>query len=304
MKREHFFCALALMGWATLASAQTEKPKTDKPQAEKPKPTEPAVKPENTKAMLMCHKASNIIGAKVENPAGENLGKVEELVINPSSGGIEYAVLSFGGFLGMGDKLFALPFSLFKPRVDVDPGPDDLAFTLDVDKAKMEKAPGFPKDNWPDLSTTWCDGIDKYYGCRRAAGALEENSKLKLNKASDLMGSNVHNTANEELGEVKELVIDPQAARVNYFVMSSGGVLGIGDKLFAIPWETLKITADEDGDQKLVLNATKERLENAPEFKEKDWDRMSDPVWVEEVYVFYGVRPYWGKTTSEASSPR
>ena len=55
------------------------------------------------------------------------------------------------------------------------------------------------------------------------ARALDENSKLKLNKASDLMGSDVNNTANEEIGEIKELVIDPEAARVNYFVMSSGG---------------------------------------------------------------------------------
>jgi sporulation protein YlmC with PRC-barrel domain len=106
------------------------------------------------------------------------------------------------------------------------------------------------------------------------------------------MGMNVTNPNNDDVGKIKELVLDPRRSRVSYFVMQSGGFLGMGDKSFAIPWTALTIDSKEKKD-KLILNVTKERLEKAPEFVAKDWDRMSDPVWLGDVYKYYGVRPYW-----------
>ena len=62
-------------------------------------------------------KASSIIGTNVVNPDGEMLGDVKEIVIDPRTGRVAYAVVSFGGFLGMGTKLFAIPFSALKYNV-------------------------------------------------------------------------------------------------------------------------------------------------------------------------------------------
>ena len=90
--------------------------------------------------------ASTIIGDPVHNAMDENLGKIEDLMIDLSSGRIAYAVLSFGGFLGMGNKLFAVPFRAMK--VDTE----RHAFVLDVPKDRLKDAPGFDKDNWPDVS--------------------------------------------------------------------------------------------------------------------------------------------------------
>jgi sporulation protein YlmC with PRC-barrel domain len=90
--------------------------------------------------------ASTIIGDPVHNAVDENLGKIEDLMIDLSSGRIAYAVLSFGGFLGMGNKLFAVPFRAMK--VDTE----KHAFVLDVPKDRLKDAPGFDKDNWPDVS--------------------------------------------------------------------------------------------------------------------------------------------------------
>jgi sporulation protein YlmC with PRC-barrel domain len=90
--------------------------------------------------------ASTIIGDPVHNAMDENLGKIEDLMIDLSSGRIAYAVLSFGGFLGMGNKLFAVPFRAMK--VDTE----KHAFVLDVPKDRLKDAPGFDKDNWPDVS--------------------------------------------------------------------------------------------------------------------------------------------------------
>jgi sporulation protein YlmC with PRC-barrel domain len=266
-----------------------------------PRYTETSVGRAQSTKVPFCHEASEVMGSDVRNESGEDLGEVEDLVIDASSGSIEYAVLSFGGVLGIGDKLFAIPFSHFEAP-EVPESSQQAYFTLDVPKAKLENAPGFPKDNWPDLSHTWCSGVDQYYG--KTSKAVEDSERFRLNKASDLLGQNIENTNDENLGEIDELVLDADRDRINYFVLESGGVLGMGDKHFAIPWEALKITVDEDQDQQFVLNVTEDRLKNAPVYNENEWPRMSDPMWVRDVYEFYGVRPYWRASPPHTGSPR
>jgi sporulation protein YlmC with PRC-barrel domain len=103
--------------------------------------------------------ASTLAGDKVRNSAGETLGTLDEIMIDIPTGRIAYAVLSFGGILGMGSKLFALPWSSL--RLDED----EKHFVLNVDKKTLEAAPGFDKDNWPDMTNTaWGSEIFRYYG--------------------------------------------------------------------------------------------------------------------------------------------
>ena len=90
--------------------------------------------------------ASTLIGDRVVNRQGEDLGKIEDLMIDPEQGRVGYAVLSFGGFLGMGDKLFAVPMQALKLSRE------DKWFVLDVDKERLKNAPGFDKDRWPDIT--------------------------------------------------------------------------------------------------------------------------------------------------------
>jgi len=105
--------------------------------------------------------ASTMIGNKILNPAGEQLGSIKELMIDPDDGFIIYAVLSFGGFLGLGDKLFAIPWEAL--TLDTE----NHAFILDVDKEALKNAPGFDKDHWPDnaqYNAGWLLDIYEYYG--------------------------------------------------------------------------------------------------------------------------------------------
>jgi sporulation protein YlmC with PRC-barrel domain len=105
--------------------------------------------------------ASTLKGDKVVNAAGEDLGKVQEIMIDTPTGRVAYVVLSFGGFLGMGDKLFAIPWD----RFSLDE--ENKQFVLNIDREKLEKAPGFDKDNWPDMAeTSWGTRIYTYYGSR------------------------------------------------------------------------------------------------------------------------------------------
>lgn len=101
--------------------------------------------------------ANTIKGDKVINMAGEHLGKIEDLMIDLEYGRVVYAVLSFGGFLGIGDKLFAIPWEALSVR------PHEHAFALNFSKELLEKAEGFDKDNWP-LTREQLANIYTYYG--------------------------------------------------------------------------------------------------------------------------------------------
>ena len=110
----------------------------------------------NISEMLTAH---TIMGTKVVNQAGENLGEVKDLAIGLDKGCINYAVLEFGGFLGMGEKLFAIPWQAF--TVDQD----NERLVLNVPKEKLENAPGFDNANWPDFADqTWMQQTNSYYG--------------------------------------------------------------------------------------------------------------------------------------------
>jgi sporulation protein YlmC with PRC-barrel domain len=103
--------------------------------------------------------AHTLCGDAVVNGRGENLGKLEELMIDLEGGRVAYAVLSFGGFLGLGSKLFAVPFE----SLEVDG--ENKRFVLDVPREKLEEAPGFDKDDWPDFADrSFGTKVYGYYG--------------------------------------------------------------------------------------------------------------------------------------------
>lgn len=102
--------------------------------------------------------ASTLAGNKVVNKQNEDLGKIEDLMIDTTKGAVDYAVLSFGGVLGIGDKLFAIPMS----RISVDTNNERCV--LNVDKERLKDAPGFDKDNWPNTADPkWQTRINDYY---------------------------------------------------------------------------------------------------------------------------------------------
>jgi sporulation protein YlmC with PRC-barrel domain len=103
--------------------------------------------------------ASTLMGDTVRNTRDEELGNLEEIMLDLDKGQIAYAVLSCGGFLGFGDKYFAVPWQ----ALIVDTEKKEIV--LDISKEKLEKAPGFDKDNWPHtLNRNWLVDVYSYYG--------------------------------------------------------------------------------------------------------------------------------------------
>jgi len=103
--------------------------------------------------------------------------------------------------------------------------------------------------------------------------------------ADTLMGNDVYNNDGEDLGDIKEFMIDMSSGRVAYAVLSFGGLLGMGDKLFAVPWSALKL---DTANKRFKLGVMKDALKDAPGFDKDHWPSMADKTWANDVHKFYG----------------
>ena len=103
--------------------------------------------------------SGSLKNTKIVNLDGEDIGTLDEIMLHAGSGDVAYAVVSFGGFLGMGDKLFAVPWNAL--TVDTD----EHRLVLDADRKRLENAPGFDKDAWPTTADeSWMTDLHTHYG--------------------------------------------------------------------------------------------------------------------------------------------
>jgi sporulation protein YlmC with PRC-barrel domain len=131
----------------------------------------------------------------------------------------------------------------------------------------------------------------------RTSGARADKSGPgpRLMTASTLEGNKVVNLQGETLGEIREIMLDVPRGRIAYAVMASGGLLGIGDKLFALPFSALTLDTDR---KCFVIDAPKEKVQNAPGFDKDHWPDSADLTWQKAVHSHYGSAPYWESSTS------
>jgi len=261
---------------------------------------------------VVTRRLSKCIGKDVYNHDGKKIGDVKDVVLDGGTNRVSYIVVSYGGIAGIGDKLFAVPWKAMEYR-SVEP---DKTF-LNVSEDTMKNAPGFDEKHWPDMaSKTFRDDIDRYYG---KTGDMKSDMKhdmdnmkhdmndakvdadkpiinsgngkvdmkdglLWVRRASAVIGADVRSPANENLGSIEDLVVNAHTGQIQYAVLSFGGVLGIGDKLFAIPINSLQAKAE---DEKFVLDVTKDRLKNAPGFNKKNWPDFADASFRTSVDDYY-----------------
>jgi sporulation protein YlmC with PRC-barrel domain len=107
----------------------------------------------------------------------------------------------------------------------------------------------------------------------------------QLMGADTLLGNDVYNNADEDLGDIKEFMIDMATGKVSYAVLSFGGILGMGDKLFAVPWAALKL---DTVNKRFTLDVTKDAMKDAPGFDKDKWPTMADATWAKGLHTFYG----------------
>jgi hypothetical protein len=156
--------------------------------------------------------AKTINNDKVINLSGEHLGKIEDLMIDLENGRVAYAILTFGGFLGFGNKLFAVPWEALSVR------PLEHAFALNVSKETLEKAEGFDKDNWPltceQLATStreWLGNIYTCYGYKPywETGVSDQKDTERLGETESERMVQIEKEAEPKKEEVTEAKIEP-----------------------------------------------------------------------------------------------
>jgi|SwirhisoilCB2_FD_contig_111_1125890_length_958_multi_5_in_0_out_0_1 sporulation protein YlmC with PRC-barrel domain len=261
-------------------------------------------------------RAKDIVGMNVRNAQGEKLGDVKDLMVDfEHPARIRYAALDYGGFLGIGDKLFAVPWQSMKLRHDADNN-QRMFLELDADKDSLKNAPGFDKDHWPNFADNhWADEVHKHYrvhtenanvdvDVKKAPAKSDKNVATALiRRVSKIQGIEVKNEENQKIGKVEDLVMNANNGSVRYVALSFGGFLGIGDKLFAVPWDAVRLEYDaKDKKDCLIFDVTKESLSNAPGFDKDHWPNFADPKWSAEVEKHY--QPNIDKAASRAKQRR
>jgi sporulation protein YlmC with PRC-barrel domain len=323
MRIRTFVAAVAACGLLlgpAIGGAQQAAP-AQQPQAD----TQPAVQrqaedrqAQGIQAQVKTHMRSNeLIGLQVRNNAGENLGDVNDLLVDLKSGEAKHVVLSFGGFLGIGTRLFAVPWD----KAEFRHAEDDKYFVYNVTQEQLENAPSFERDMWPNVNDPqWHSSIDRHYGTTRQArqpaaqerpgrqdtvqpqqqqratdapaqprpdvrteqrGQVAHDTMYRASTVKDLR---IRNQAGEDLGSINDLIVDVAQGKVNFATLTTGATLGIGGRTVAVPFDRFQIRHTED-DRYLVLNATEEQLKTAREFRRED---LRDPNWVIVVERHYG----------------
>lgn len=102
--------------------------------------------------------SDRVEGTAVYNPSGEKLGSVDDLMIDKRSGQVRYAVLEFGGFLGMGADRYPLPWDMLKYDTALE------GYVVPLSKEKLEGAPRYAEDDVPEYSQDYGKRVSRYYG--------------------------------------------------------------------------------------------------------------------------------------------
>jgi len=255
-------------------------------------------------AVAQILRTADVVGLPVRNRAGENLGKIDDLVIDMKTGEVRYAALSFGGFAGLGSKLFAVPWESLSFVFGEPNKANSRHVMFETTKDQLDKAPGFDSSHWPNVANPqWHASIDKHYNVdrtnvdrtnaerKRKATASDSDKTPAIAyetvfRASKIKGMDVRNDANENLGSIDELVLDLAKGQVKYITLSFGSAFTGGNKLFAVPLSACTLTHASDKTF-ITMHVGQEALKNAPGFDKNHWPDMANPNWSKEVDSYY-----------------
>ena len=114
----------------------------------------------------------------------------------------------------------------------------------------------------------------------------QQTSEATLLAASEIKGTKVRNLQNQEIGDIDDLLIEPDAGRTRFVILSVGGFLGLGSTKVAVPWGAFEITY-QGGKPRYRLDATKERLEQAPRVDGKNYERLYLQETAEPIFIYW-----------------
>lgn len=235
------------------------------------------------------YRADKLKGLDIKGDADKDVGDIEAMIVDSDNGQIAYAIVSQGGVLGVGERKFLLPWRALKFSTKEDKDNDALDVHTTFTKEQIAAFPEFKKGE------VISEGIElkAYESAKIRMDSTLGLKPARLVSSADIDGCKVRSKSNEDLGKVERLLVDPMEARIAYTVLDTGGLLGLGDKHIAMPWQITEVNFDKDQKAFLVTSLTKDSVEAAPMYTEKEWKRMTSPVWLRELAAHFKVDPYW-----------
>lgn len=276
---------LGAVSMATVATAQQAEAQRKQKEQNRPKQEERKLVETTSFEYIRLLSFNSLDDRDIVNAGGETLGEIGDMAIDPHSGVVTYAVLERDGLIGLKEKLFAVPLDAFARF-------DRKKLQLNLAEKWFEPRPGFNDEEWPlKASENWLANAHGAPPKSRAQRSDTDSAQriTEVRKASDFVGMQVSDNAGAELGEITDLYIDPKNSRVTYAVLERGGMLGIGDDYYAIPWELVRVGKDT-----AALTTNKDRVKRGPKQDDEDARAFGDPDWAVTVYRFYDLKPYWG----------
>jgi len=239
----------------------------------------PAAARETTSSLIA---SDRVEGTAVYDGGGKRIGKVEQLVIDKAGGRVAYAVLSFGGFLGIGADRYPIPW----PMLDYD---ETLGgYRVDITEEQLKNAPKAEQgEQWDQADR---DRDEEVYGYWEQPVPEQERQASSLITSDRVEGMPVYDAHGKRIGKVERLMIDMLTGEIAYAILSFGGFLGIGADHYPIPWSMLTYNEKPDGFQ---VDITEEELKNAPKIEpEENWEQTTRAR-NQDVYDYWEVRYYW-----------
>jgi sporulation protein YlmC with PRC-barrel domain len=233
--------------------------------------------------------ASDLVGMDITNDDGEEVGEVGELLLE-QDGTVQYVIFDVGGFLGIGEKSVAVTWDEVEIQLADDVEPPAAGDEISPDDFTVRYTGGAAADleALPEFDTAILDEDGYVLGeDPDTEDDFDATPYTGLIQVGEFQDYNLMNTADEDIGEVEDLIIDLGEGQVVYAVVDIGGFLGIGENSVAIPWERLELDPTDE-DETFVLDVTQADIEEAPVFDIDLWTYPVDPDWDTE-----DIRSFW-----------
>lgn len=244
--------------------------------------------------------ASWLIGHHVMTPEGGDLGQIDSLVIDKTNGRVALVVLSDVPYLG--GEFLAIPFSSIKrtgqDTFEFNPGDMEIGVAFGYRDPYIYTLTRYSSSSdfygIPDrMDVAWLSEIYRHYS--QVPYWTESSMSLELYESPELMGAEVRLSQGEAAGRINDLVIDSSDGRIAFLVLSD--VAGRGDASVAVPFSFLS----SRGENFFALNVSHDQLASAPSFNE--FADLSNPRWAGDVYIFFGLSPYWSEREEMTTTP-
>lgn len=208
-------------------------------------------------------RASTLLGYNVYNLNGDNIGSINDMLMNVQNGNILFATIEYGGFLDIGDRVVPIPLSAFNWQ-------EENELVLNIDEQQLDSLPDVGA-NWPNVTdNTWNDEISSYWNDLGIDPGYGVNDSETIMYVSNLVGFNLTDVGFGDQGSINDLLVNPSQSSAQYVMVDYGGLFN--NEVVAVPFGAFDVT-QVNGDFTFTPNIDLETLQNAPTIAANEFEQ-------------------------------